>query len=73
MTNPIGIKHGSVTVHVFPEGYASCADDGGWVSALFTSSESALSWKGHYVEAEALFRDLNKPTGKGNNYVPARQ
>jgi hypothetical protein len=48
------------------------AVSGTWVSALFASPEAALSWDGHWDEAEVEFRRLNHG-GMGPNLIGIRQ
>jgi hypothetical protein len=62
----------SVAVYKLPDGSADCAVDDIWVSALFESPEAALSWDGFWDDAEARFRELNPPSGKGENLLGFR-
>lgn len=62
---------GDCRFYEFEDGHASAADDGGWVSALFTSLDAARSWRGHFDEAEAEFRRLNNGP-QGEVLVPPR-
>ena len=71
-SQPLACDVGNVTLYKFPDGHASCAVDGSWVSALFASPEAALSWADDWDGAEKKFRELNPPTGKGENLVQER-
>lgn len=71
MQQPKQIVDGDVTYYEHADGYASAADGGGWVSALFVSVDAAKSWRDHFPDAEAEFRRLNGgPQGKA--LVPHR-
>lgn len=70
---PLRIVDGDCTFYEFEDGHASAADDGGWVSALFTSLRAARSWKGHFTEAEAEFRRLNDGKPYAEIFLSERQ
>lgn len=57
------IAHDNNGVRIFgphKDGSFSMSVNGGWVTAMFDSLESALSWSGHIAAAEELWSDLGK-------------
>lgn len=69
---PLKAELGDLTLYKFPDGHSSCSIGGAWIGALFESPEAALSWNGAWDEAEAKFRDINQPSGKGENLLPSK-